>query len=103
MVPQVRKREEDAPGGGAGRWRGKNNVNCKNSFEIINDQESSDIPRDGPVGDETPDPSEDPDQLEMEAEVLLTHAARRRAQITKNRGFIVSLKPRKLAFCKYSR
>lgn len=30
---------------------------------------------------------DDPEKLEQEAEVLLTHAARKRAEVTKNRGF----------------
>lgn len=85
VVPQIKRQEEENQNG-PGRWQSKGSYNRNN--RPANKANAVDQGgEDGPVDGDDRDLVEDPDQLELEAEVLLTHAARKRAEISKNRGY----------------
>ena len=84
IVPQVRKEQDEKPEDV--RWsRGKSHrVNA-----VMDDEDEGSEPGAGRDAGGDGDQQEErvPEDLELEAEVLLTQAAKRRAEATKNRGF----------------
>ena len=81
-MPQIKKDHEkyDHP-----RWN-RNSSKSHNAHAVF-EEGAEEGESDGPKHDDEGDPERVADELEMEAEVLLTHAAKRRAAATQNRGF----------------
>ena len=86
IVPQI-KRQEEEQNSSASRWQGKGSYNRNNRpANKVNavDQGGEEVAGEARgVAEDEKDVEEDPDQLELEAEVLLTHAARKRAEFSK--------------------
>jgi len=91
IIPQVKRQEMEEPaskpqGGHKGFGRGgyHRSSNRVHAVDQGGEQSGEEEPEGAP---EDLDGDEEAEQLELEAEVLLTHAARKRAEATKNRGF----------------
>ena len=97
-MPQVRRHEE-SNGGHQPKWSSKpqngdrrtsHKVHAVDIEESNADEDGERMQRDeGPEGDgrNEADAEGEAARMEMEAEVLLTHAARKRGEFNKNRGF----------------
>ena len=84
IVPQVHHEEKTEK-----RWARHDYSKPSNRVHMADAAGSEDSVHggDGPKPEEGGEPEDDPEQLEYEAEVLLTHAAKKRAAADKNRGF----------------
>lgn len=83
IVPQVKRQEGEDHG--TSRWHPRPK-SSSNRVHAVDQDEEQPMEQAGDGGD--PDSDEpDAEQLELEAEVLLTHAARKRAEANRNRGF----------------
>ena len=92
IVPQVRRANDehgDRSNLGKPRWPTRDKMGSKSSSRVHMVGEADPEHHDGaaePV-EEVPASDQECDEMEYEAEVLLTHAARKRAEAEKNRGF----------------
>ena len=89
IVPQVRRHDAEDSGKRDQRpqQRGRSPGGAHRVNAVLEDEGVDVMDEDGGSNGETYDDGCQADELEMEAEVLLTAAARKRAQFTKGRGF----------------
>jgi hypothetical protein len=94
IVPQVRKNDEDAAAAGGssshGRWGSNNGRQNRNSYRVhaVEQEDETEEPDPNePSENCDTEPHDEADELEKEAAILMTHAAKKRSEAMRNRGY----------------